>query len=72
MWLDVDAVADFRPRQNGGFLMSITKDDGFTARALMAMATDLAEAEAHVARMGVSFRALAKEHGVAVPAPLID
>jgi hypothetical protein len=52
--------------------MSITKDDGFTARALMAMATDLAEAEAYVARMGIQFRALAKEHGVVVPAALID
>lgn len=47
-------------------------DDGFTVRVLMTMATDLAEAEAHVARLGIQFRALAAEHGVFVPAPLMD
>jgi hypothetical protein len=39
----------------------------FTTRALMAMATDMAEAEALVARVGLHFRSLAKEHGVSVP-----
>jgi hypothetical protein len=49
-----------------------TKDDGFTRRVLMAMAVDLVEAEAQVARISILFRTLAKEHGVAVPDALTD
>lgn len=42
------------------------RDDGFTTRTVMAMATELAEARDKVNRVCVLFEPLARAHGVKV------
>ena len=45
-------------------------DDGFTSRVLLSLVCDLADAKEMVQRMEVCILALAREHGVTIPAEL--
>ena len=49
--------------------MAKAKDDGFTQRTLMALATDMADARERFERLCAQIEALAKEHGVKIPEP---
>ena len=49
----------------------MTKKDERTTRALMALATDIADYQALGERIRAQFEALAKAHGVKIPEPAI-
>jgi hypothetical protein len=48
------------------------KKDQATTRALMALATDIADHHAIGERIRIQFEALATAHGVKIPEPAID
>lgn len=46
--------------------------DEATTRALMALATDIADHQALAERIRIQFEALAKRYGLKIPEPAID
>jgi hypothetical protein len=52
-------------------LHHMTKKDEATTRALMTLATDLADYQALGERIRIQFEALAKAHGVKIPDPAV-